>query len=390
MAAPSETHNPDAALTPVTDTAEDAIPLLDLHAQFAAISDQICGAIDDVLRSQQFVLGPQVASFEQELAIYCGRRFGVGVASCTDALMLALRACSVGRDDEVIVPAFSFIASAGAVSALGARPAFADIDPATFNLNPAAVESRITPKTRAILTVHLYGLPAEMDPIMELGARRGLAVIEDNAQAIGATYKGRKTGSLGTMGCISFYPSKNLGAYGDAGMILTDSAETAERLRALRDHGQKSEYVAAEQGWNSRLDEIQAAVLRVKLRHLDDWKAARQAHAAQYNTLLGGLAGVVTPQVPAGAEHVYHQYTIRAPQRDRVKQFLASRGISSAVYYPVPLHLQPLYAGLGYKRGDLPEAEHAADEVLSLPIYPELTPAQIKRVAEALAAALRE
>ena len=376
-------------MKPVTGTAQDTIPLLDLRAQYAAIGAEIRAALEEVLRSQQFILGPQVAAFEQELASYCGRRFGVGVASGTDALMLALRACGVGRDAEVIVPAFSFIASAGAVSALGARPVFAEIDPATFNLNPAEIESRITPRTRAILVVHLYGLPAEMDPIVQLAARRGLRVLEDNAQAIGASYKGRKTGSLGEFGCISFYPTKNLGAYGDAGMILTDSAETAARLRTLRDHGQNRKYIAEEQGWNTRLDEIQAAVLRVKLRHLDRWKAARHQHAARYTQLLGGLPGVVTPQVPAGAEHVYHQYTIRVPQRDRVKQFLADRGIASAVYYPVPLHLQPLYADLGYKRGDLPEAERAADEVLSLPVYPELTSAQIERVAETLAAALR-
>ncbi len=376
-------------MQPVTAKEEDTIPLLDLRAQFATIFDEICGAIDDVLRAQQFILGPQLAALEQELASYCGRRFAVGVASGTDALFLALRLCGVGRDDEVILPAFTFVATAGPVSALGARPVFADIDPATFNLDPARLESRITSRTRAIIAVHLYGLPADMDPIAQLAAARGLAVIEDNAQAIGASYNGRKTGSLGSLGCLSFYPTKNLGAYGDAGMVLTDSPETAARLRALRDHGQSRKYISEEQGWNSRLDEIQAAVLRVKLRHLDDWKAARQAHAAQYNTLLSHLPGVITPQVPPGAEHVYHQYTVRLPRRDPVKQFLAERGISSAVYYPVPLHLQPLFAGLGYKRGDLPEAERAAEEVLSLPMYPELTSVQIERVAEAIAAALR-
>ncbi len=378
-------------MEPVTHAAQEVIPLLDLRAQFAPIAGEICAAIDDVIQSQQFILGPQVAAFEQELAGYCGRRFGVGVGSGTDALVLALRACGIGRGDEVICPAFSFIATAGAVSALGARPVFADIEPATFNLHAAQVEARLTSKTRAVIVVHLYGLPAEMDRIVQLAAARGgLAVMEDNAQAIGASYQGRKTGSLGTLGCLSFYPTKNLGAYGDAGMIVTDSEDTAARLRSLRHHGQKRKYIAEEQGWNSRLDEIQAAVLRVKLRHLDRWKEARQAHAARYNALLGRLPGVVTPHVPAGAEHVYHQYTIRVPQRDRVKAFLASRGIASAVYYPVPLHLQPLYAELGYQRGSLPEAERAAGEVLSLPIYPELTAAQIERVADTLAAALRE
>ncbi len=368
--------------------AVEPIPLVDLRAQYAPIADEICAAVDDVIGSQQFILGPQGAALEQELARYCGRRFGIGVASGTDALLLALRACGIGRGDEVIVPALTFIATAGAVSALGARPVFADIEPGTFNLDPARLEAKISPKTRAVVAVHLYGLPAAMDSILEVAARRGLKVIEDNAQAIGASYRGRKTGSLGELGCLSFYPSKNLGAYGDAGMIVTDSEEIAARLRLLRDHGQSGKYVSEEQGWNSRLDEIQAAVLRVKLRHLDRWKASRQAHAAEYNALLGRLPGVVTPQVPDGSEHIYHQYTIRVPGRDRVRLALAGRGIASGVYYPVPLHLQPLYAGLGHKRGDLPESERAADEVLSLPVYPELTSEQIARVAEAVAAAL--
>lgn len=368
--------------------AQNAIPLLDLRAQFALICDEICAAIDDVIASQQFVLGPQVAALEQEMARYCGRRFGIGVGSGTDALMLALAVHGIGPGDDVIVPAFSFVATAGAVSAVGARPVFADIEPGTFNLDPAQVESKITAKTRAVIPVHLYGLPAEMDRIAELAARHGLLVIEDNAQAIGASYHGRRTGSFGELGCVSFYPSKNLGAYGDAGMILTDSEDLAARLRALRNHGQTGKYVSETQGWNSRLDEIQAAVLRVKLRHLDAWKAARQAHAARYTALLGSLPGVVTPGVPGHAEHVYHQYTIRVPERNRVKEFLAGRGIASAVYYPLPLHLQPLYSKLGCRRGDLPVAERAAEEVLSLPMYPELTPEQLERVAGALAAAL--
>jgi len=368
----------------------EPIPLVDLRAQYAPIADEICAAVDDVIGSQQFILGPQGAALEQELARYCGRRFGIGVASGTDALLLALRVCGIGRGDEVIVPAFTFIATAGAVSMLGARPVFVDVEPGTFNLDPALLEAKISPKTRAVVAVHLYGLPAAMDSILEVAARRGLKVIEDNAQAIGASYRGRKTGSLGELGCLSFYPSKNLGAYGDAGMIVTDSEEIAARLRLLRDHGQSRKYVSEEQGWNSRLDEIQAAVLRVKLRHLDRWKASRQAHADEYNALLGRLPGVVTPQVPEGSEHVYHQYTIRVPERDRVREFLAGRGIASGVYYPVPLHLQPLYAGLGHKRGELPESERAADEVLSLPVYPELTSEQIARVAEAVAAALHD
>jgi dTDP-4-amino-4,6-dideoxygalactose transaminase len=375
-------------MTAPSGKAQEAIPAVNLRAQYAAIGAEIRAAIEDVLASQQFILGPQLAALEPEVAQVCGRRFGIGVGSGTDALVLALRACGIGRGDEVIVPAFSFIATAGAVSMLGARPVFVDIDARTFNLDPARIESCITLKTRAIIPVHLYGLPAEMDAILQLAARRGLAVIEDNAQAIGASYRGRRTGALGRLGCLSFYPSKNLGAYGDAGMIVTESQEWAARLRLLRDHGQARKYVSEEQGWNSRLDEIQAAVLRVKLRHLESWKAARQAHAAEYNNLLGQIPGVITPAVPEGCEHVYYQYTIRVAERDSVQRALASRGIATTVYYPVPLHLQPLYAALGYKRGDLPEAERASNEVLSLPMYPELRPEQIARVAEAVAAAL--
>ncbi len=376
-------------MTAPSGKVEEQIPAVDLRAQYAAIGAEIRAAIEEVLAAQQFILGPQLAALEREVAQLCGRRFGVGVASGTDALVLALRVCGIGRGDEVMVPAFSFIATAAAVSLLGARPVFADIDPRTFNLDPARIESCITPKMRAIVPVHLYGLPAEMDTILQIAARRGLAVIEDNAQAIGASYKGRKTGGLGQLGCLSFYPSKNLGAYGDAGMIVTDSEEWAARLRLLRDHGQARKYVSEEQGWNSRLDEIQAAVLRVKLRHLESWKAARQAHADEYNRLLSQIPDVITPAVPDGSEHVYHQYTIRVRERERVQRTLAARGIATAVYYPVPLHLQPLYAALGHKRGDLPEAERASGEVLSLPMYPELRPDQIARVAEAVAAVLK-
>ncbi len=380
-----------------TKPAEDCVPSLDLRAQYESIREEIRAALEEVLASQRFILGPQVAALEQEVARFCGRRHGVGVGSGSDALVLALRACGIGRGDEVIVPTFSFVATAAAVTQLGARPVFADISADAFNLDPGQLEFRITAKTRAIIPVHLYGLAADMDPITELAARRGLAVVEDNAQAIGATYRGRRTGSFGQFGCLSFYPSKNLGAYGDAGMIVTDSEQAAARLRSLRDHGQQRKYVSEEPGWNSRLDEIQAAVLRVKLRHLDRWNQARRAHAARYTERLRGLPGVVTPVVPQRCEHVYHQYTIRitgssaelARERDRVQQALASHGVASNVYYPVPLHLQPLYAALGYKRGDFPVAERAADEVLSLPMYPELTAQQIERVAEALAAALK-
>jgi dTDP-4-amino-4,6-dideoxygalactose transaminase len=373
-----------------TTKAQEAIPMLDLQAQYATIRKEIAAAIQQVLDSQHFILGPQVKAFEEEMAAYCGTRFAVGVASGTDALILALHACGVGPGDEVIVPTFSYIATADAASLLGAVPVFVDSDPLTFNINPAQIEARITAKTKAIVPVHLYGQPADVDPILEIGRRRGLRVIEDNAQAIGATYHGRKTGSMGDAGCISFFPSKNLGAYGDGGMVVTNSEELAARLRALRAHGaSRHKYMSEEQGWNSRLDELQAAILRVKLRHLEDWKRGRQSVAARYNELLARIPGVITPQVAAGCEHVYHQYTVRVPQRDAVQQRLAAAGVPSTVYYPVPMHLQKMYAHLGGRPGQLPVAERAAGEVLSLPVYPELTAAQVHRVAEELAAAVR-
>jgi dTDP-4-amino-4,6-dideoxygalactose transaminase len=374
---------------PVTNV-QEAIPMLDLKAQYATIREEIAAAIQQVLDSQHFILGPQVKAFEEEMAAYCGARFAVGVASGTDALILALYACGVGPGDEVIVPTFSYIATGDSASLLGAVPVFVDIDPATFNINPAQIEARITGKTKAIVPVHLYGQPADVDPILEIGQRRGIRIIEDSAQAIGATYHGRMTGSMGDIGCISFFPSKNLGGYGDGGMVVTNSEELAARLRTLRAHGTKRhKYMSDEQGWNSRLDELQAAILRVKLRHLDSWKRGRQSVAARYNELLAGVSGVVTPTVAAGCEHVYHQYTVRVPNRDAVQQRLADAGVPSTVYYPVPMHLQKMYAHLGGKLGMLPVAERAAEEVLSVPVYPELTAAQIHRVAEALAAAVR-
>jgi dTDP-4-amino-4,6-dideoxygalactose transaminase len=367
--------------------------LLDLRAEWAEIGLEIRAALDRVFASQQWILGPGGEALEREIAQLCGSPFGVGVASGTDALTLALHASGVGPGDDVIVPAFTFIATASAVSALGARPVFADIEPTSFALDAARIEERLTPRTRAIVAVHLFGLAAEMDPILALGGRREIAVIEDNAQSLGAKYRGRPTGSMGAFGCLSFYPSKNLGAYGDAGMILTPSAAAAERLRGLRNHGETKRYVSAERGWNSRLDEIQAAVLRVKLRHLAQWTAARQAVARAYDAALSGVPGIRPPQGRDGSVHVYSVYTIRveggAARRDRVKQHLAERGIASVVYYPVPLHLQPLYAGAGLKPGALPQSERAADEVLSLPIYPALTEVQIARVAQAVVGAAR-
>ena len=365
-------------------TSLEAVPQLDLTAQYAAIGAEIRAAVERVMASQQFVLGREGAALEQEIAELCGVSHGVGVASGTDALILALRACGVKAGDEVLLPPFTFVATGSAVSALGAKPVFADIRPDTYNLDPAECARRVTPRTRAIVVVHLYGLPAEMDPILAFAKEHKLPVIEDNAQAIGARYKGRPTGSMGDVGCISFYPTKNLGAYGDAGMVVSNSAGLAERLRTLRNHGQTGKYLSSEPGWNSRLDEMQAAILRVKLRHLSNWQRARQSNAAEYTRLLNPFPGVMTPHTPEGLEHVFHQYTIRVEKRDALQKFLAERHIGSAVYYPHPLHLQPIYAELGHKRGDFPHAERAAQEVLSLPMYPELRKEQIARVAECL------
>jgi dTDP-4-amino-4,6-dideoxygalactose transaminase len=370
---------------PQTTSLLEPIPQLDLAAQYAAIGAEIRTAVDRVLASHHFILGQEGAAFEQEIAQLCGVAHGVGVASGTDALILALRACGVQAGDEVLIPPFTFVATGSAVSALGAKPVFADIRPDTYNLDPSDLARRVTPRTRAIIAVHLYGLACDMDPILNFARAHSLPVIEDNAQSIGAAYKGKKTGSFGDAACMSFYPTKNLGAYGDAGMVVTNSNELSARLKSLRNHGQSGKYVSNEPGWNSRLDEIQAAILRVKLRHLPDWQRARQTHAAAYTKLLMGIPGVAPPLVPEGYEHVFHQYTIRVEQRDELLKTLGNRKIGSSVYYPVPLHLQPLYVPLGYKAGNFPHAEHAAQEVLSLPMFPELRTDQITRVAETIA-----
>ena len=375
--------------TQTTKISLEPIPPLDLKAQWLSIKDEISAAINAVVESQHFILGPQVQALEEEVAKYCGTKFAVGVASGTDALLLALHAAGVGPGDEVLLPTFSFIATADSVSLLGAIPVFVDIDPSTFAIDAAQLEAKITPRTRAIVPVHLYGHPADMDPINFVAQRRNLKVIEDNAQAIGAEYKDRKTGGLGDLGCISFFPSKNLGAYGDGGMIVTNSETYSTHLRILRNHGSPKKYYATEQGWNSRLDEIQAAVLRVKLRHLDNWGVARRKNANSYTKLLKGVPGIVTPVEAPSAEHVYHQYTIRVASRDRVQSALAGQGIGTSVYYPAPMHLQPVFAKLGYHERDLPQAEQAAKEVLSLPIYAELTSGQIHRVVEAITEVVR-
>ncbi|HMH78993.1 MAG TPA: DegT/DnrJ/EryC1/StrS family aminotransferase [Candidatus Acidoferrum sp.] len=363
----------------------EAIPQMDLAAQYAAIGDEIREAVTRVMASQRFVLGNEGAALESEIAELCGVTHGVGVASGTDALILALRSVGVAAGDEVILPPFTFVATGSAVSALGAGPVFADIEPDSFNISAAEIAKRITPRTRAIIVVHLYGLSADMDAIRDAAKGSAIPIVEDNAQAIGATYKGKPTGALGDVACISFYPTKNLGAYGDAGMIVTNSAEMDTRLRTLRNHGQSSRYSSVEPGWNSRLDEIQAAVLRAKLRYLREWERARRSLAAMYSKILAPVESVRTPQIPAGYEHVFHQYTIRVPRRDELQKFLSERNIGSAVYYPVPLHLQPIYAKLAHPKGTFPHAERAAEEAVSLPMFPELRPEQVQRVAETIA-----
>src|SRR6267378_7318776 len=374
---------------PQIPSALDPVPQLDLAMQYAAIGAEIRTALEHVMASQQFVLGREGTTLEEEIAKLCGVAYGIGLASGTDALILSLRACGVRPGDEVLLPPLTFVATGSAVSALGAKPVFVDVRPETYNLDPAEFERRVTPRTRAIVVVHLYGLPADMDPILAFAKSRKLPVIEDNAQAIGASYKGRRTGSLGDAACVSFYPTKNLGAYGDAGMVVTNSAQLAAHIRTLRNHGQSEKYLSSEAGWNSRLDEIQAAILRVKVRHLSNWQRARQSHAAEYNQLFSQIPGVMPPLAPEGFEHVYHQYTIRVEKRDALQKFLSQRKIGSAVYYPYPLHLQPLYASLGHKAGDFPHAERAAQEVLSLPMYPELSKQQIARVVETIAEFLK-
>ncbi|HKW62464.1 MAG TPA: DegT/DnrJ/EryC1/StrS family aminotransferase [Candidatus Acidoferrum sp.] len=370
---------------PQPNLAVEPIPQFDLSAQYAAIGAEIRTAVERVLSTQQFVLGREGEALEAEIAALCSVAHGVGVASGTDALILALRACGVQPGDEVLLPTSTFVATGSAVSALGATPVFADVRPETYNLDPSELERRITPRTRAVIAVHLYGLAADIDPIVAFAKSRRLPLIEDCAQAIGAAYKGRRVGSFGDAACLSFYPTKNLGAYGDAGMVVTNSRELDARLRTLRNHGQTAKYLSSEPGWNSRLDEIQAAILRVKLRHLADWQRARRSNAAEYSRLLEQVPGIMPPHEPEGCEHVYHQYTIRRERRDALQQHLAARKIGSTVYYPYPLHLQPLYAHLGHKAGDFPHAERAAQEVLSLPMFPELRKDQIERVVEAIA-----
>ncbi len=367
-----------------------SVPLLDLQAQYATISSELDDAVAGVVRSQRFILGPAVEKFEREAASYLGVRHAIGCASGTDALLLPLRALQLEPGDEVIVPAFTFFATAGAVWNAGLRPVFADIDPVTFNMRAQDVERALTPRSRALIVVHLFGQVAEMEPILELAERHGLAVIEDAAQAFGARRRVSgewcHAGRLGTVGSFSFFPSKNLGAFGDGGLMTTEDDALADRLRKLRVHGGIQMYHHEMVGTNSRLDALQAAVLSVKLPHLDGWAEGRRRNAAWYDAQLAGIPGIRRPVALAESHHVYNQYTLRVEGRDELKRHLDERGIGNAIYYPLPLHLQECFAGLGYRRGDLPESESAATEVISLPIYPELSPGQLQEVAGALRA----
>lgn len=368
------------------------IQMVDLHGQYRAIKDEIDAALQAVLDETAFIRGPEVERFERALADHLGGRHALGVANGTDALQIALMAAGVGPGDEVVTSAFTFIATAEAAALLGARAVFADIDPRTFNLDPARVEGLLTERTKALVPVHLFGQAADLDPLLEIARRHGLVVVEDNAQAIGATYKGRPTGFIGEAGCLSFFPSKNLGAYGDAGAILTNDDAFFERVRMIANHGSRKKYYNEVVGVNSRLDTLQAAVLAVKLRHLDRYTAARQAAADRYDALLADLPGLTLPYRASYGTHVFHQYTVRvAPEvaggRDGLQAHLRARGIPSMVYYPVPLHRLPVFAEqAGPVHDDLAHTEQAAAEVLSLPMHTELTDEQLAYIADAVRA----
>jgi dTDP-4-amino-4,6-dideoxygalactose transaminase len=356
------------------------IPLLDLKKQYKSIKPEIDRALENVIQNQDFVLGEEVRQLEMETAAYCGTKYGVGLASGTDALILSLKALDIKEGDEVITTPFTFFATAEAISIVGAKPVFVDIDPKTYNINPALIEEKINKKTKAVIPVHLYGQCADMDPIIAIARKHGLKVIEDTAQAIGATYKGKKAGSMGDTGALSFFPSKNLGGFGDGGMVVTNDKGLADKIRILRIHGSSERYIHSMIGMNSRLDNLQAAVLRVKLRYLDKWLEARRKNADYYNESLKGLS-LETPHVPSGNVHTYHLYVIRTKNNlEGMMKFLTEGGIETRTYYPIPLHLQECYMGLGYKKGDIPESEKAAAETLSFAVYPELKKDQMDYV----------
>src|ERR1700676_1233606 len=359
------------------------VPLLDLKAQYAGIRDEVLAAVSEVLESQVCILGPKVEELEERVAALSDCRFGVGVSSGTDALLAALMALEIGVGDEVITTAFSFFATAGCVTRVGATPVFVDIDARTYNIDPQLIERAITPRTKAIIPVHLFGQMCDMDPIMEIAKRHKLSVIEDAAQAISSTYKGRKAGSIGTVGCFSFYPTKNLGGAGDGGMLVTNDADLNERLLVTRSHGAKPKYHHKVIGGNFRLDPLQVAILLVKLPHLEEWSEGRRRNAAIYDQAFAG-SPIGIPWIHPDGGSIYNQYVVRVQGRDELIGHLQSSQIGSEIYYPVPLHLQECYRNLGYKEGDLPESERAAREVLALPVYPELSREQIEFVSQAV------
>lgn len=361
------------------------VPLLDLKGQYRAIKAEVDAALAEVLESQHFILGPQVERCEKAIAAYSHCAHGVGVSSGSDALLACLMAENIGPGDEVITTPYTFFATAGAIARLGATPVFVDIDPRSYNIDARGIEAKVTPRTRAIIPVHLYGQMAEMEPIMELARRRSLIVIEDAAQAIGAERSARRAGSVGDYGCFSFFPSKNLGAAGDGGMIVTQDADRAERLRVLRAHGSKPKYHHKIVGGNFRLDALQAAIVSAKLPHLDAWTAARQRHARRYDELLAASQLPVQTPLISADRHIFNQYVIRVPERDALQAHLKTRGVGTEVYYPVPMHLQECFAYLGYSAGAFPESERAAGETLALPVHPELANEQLEYVVAAIA-----
>ena len=367
------------------------VPMLDLQAQYRPIRDAVIDVVTRVCDSQRFIMGPEVEGMEREMAAYLGVAHAVGVSSGTDALLLAMMALGIGPGDEVVTSTYSFFATAGCIARLGATPVLVDIDPVTYNIDPAAAAAAVTPRTRAIIPVHLYGQSADLDPLLDAAARAGVPVIEDAAQAIGATYNGRMVGGFGRAGCFSFFPSKNLGAFGDGGLVTTNDATLAAALRRMRVHGADRQYYHEVIGGNFRLDALQAAVLRVKLPYLAGWTEARRRNAARYDQLFAdaGLAGAVTvPATAPGRHHIFNQYVVRVPGRDAVKAHLESRQVGCAIYYPVPFHEQACFAYLGYRAGQFPHAERAARETLALPIFGELTPEEQRYVVSAIAEAL--
>ena len=372
---------PQPASSAPSRVAIEPIPLLDLQAQYAEIGGELEAAVLSVVRSGQYILGPEVEALEREVAAYSGCAHGVAVSSGTDALLVCLMAEGIGPGDEVIVPDYSFFATAGVVRRLGATPVFVDVDPATFNIDPAAAASAVGERTKAIIPVHLFGQVAEMDPLLQLAEVNSLVLIEDAAQAIGAELQGRRAGSMGHYGCLSFFPSKNLGGLGDGGMVVTNDPVRAERIRVLRVHGAKPKYHHKLVGGNFRLDAIQAAALRVKLRHLDEWTAGRQANAQRYRAALGSTSGIALPVEAPNRRHVYNQFVITVEERDRLRRELQAAGIGSEVYYPVPFHRQDCFADVPTSRREFPASDRAAATSLAIPVYPEITSAKVVTVA---------